>query len=243
MISDNRKPKKQHRYVTAYEKIEEMIRSSSLSPGDKLPSESELAQQLNVSRGTLRQALSLLKEDGVIYNHQGKGSFLRCIIDKDDTGIEKVHNNPLKFVAATIEQTKLFMEYLPSSKKVMENLEMDEAALLAQFHVTYYVGEECVAYRLYFIPYEYLWESKVDLNDDEVLLDYISKYIDEHVVQSKMSFSCVEARQSVADRMGIPTGMPLLYFDERMRFSNGKVAVYAKAYYNPNYFSFHINRG
>ena len=63
-------------YVTVYEEIFSMINRGEFKLGEKLPGENELAKMLNVSRGTLRQALLLLQEDNIIFNYQGKGNFI-----------------------------------------------------------------------------------------------------------------------------------------------------------------------
>ena len=60
-------------YVTAYETISQWLNEGKYTAGDKLPGENILAEQLAVRRGTLRQAMLLLQEDGLIINHQGKG--------------------------------------------------------------------------------------------------------------------------------------------------------------------------
>ena len=63
-------------YVTVYETISEWLKEGKYKPGDKLPGENILAEQLNVSRGTLRQAMLLLQEDGFIVNQQGRGNIV-----------------------------------------------------------------------------------------------------------------------------------------------------------------------
>lgn len=52
------------------------ILDGSLPAGSRLPSESALSQQHAVSRITVRQALSDLQKEGLIYSLQGKGSFV-----------------------------------------------------------------------------------------------------------------------------------------------------------------------
>jgi len=44
--------------------------------GDRIPSETELADQLGVSRTTIRDALSRLESEGVVYRKQGAGTFV-----------------------------------------------------------------------------------------------------------------------------------------------------------------------
>jgi GntR family transcriptional regulator, arabinose operon transcriptional repressor len=53
------------------------IRDGSLPPGSRLPTEMELAKNLQVSRGTVRQALSALESEGLVDRTQRRGTFVR----------------------------------------------------------------------------------------------------------------------------------------------------------------------
>ena len=46
--------------------------------GDKIPSETELAEIYNVSRITVRRAVSELCDEGYLAKHQGKGTFVQA---------------------------------------------------------------------------------------------------------------------------------------------------------------------
>ena len=65
----------------AYKQIADALRSriesGSLPPGEKLPSESALTQQFKVSQGTIRQALAILRGEGLIVAEHGRGVFVR----------------------------------------------------------------------------------------------------------------------------------------------------------------------
>ncbi len=65
----------------AYQRIADDLRASissgALRPGDKLPSERELAHQYGTAHMTARQAISLLKAEGLVDTRQGRGSFVR----------------------------------------------------------------------------------------------------------------------------------------------------------------------
>lgn len=56
--------------------IEEAVRSGELQPREMLPSEAEIMHQAGVSRWTVRTALALLRERGVIYSRPHLGSFI-----------------------------------------------------------------------------------------------------------------------------------------------------------------------
>lgn len=59
------------------ERITGLIANGTLRPGDKLPSEPELARQVQVGRTSLREALRQLATLGVIEVVRGKGTFVR----------------------------------------------------------------------------------------------------------------------------------------------------------------------
>ena len=55
------------------DELRELIRSGSLQPGAMVPSELSLVEQHGVSRGTVRSALALLVEEGLIEVVPGQG--------------------------------------------------------------------------------------------------------------------------------------------------------------------------
>ena len=59
------------------EALTQAIESGTYRPGSPLPSEPVLSEQLGVSRPTLREALRLLEERGLIARKHGKGTFVR----------------------------------------------------------------------------------------------------------------------------------------------------------------------
>ena len=63
-------------YEQVMDQIREMIVTGVYQKGDMLPSEKELMQLTGVSRITVREALRMLAEVGIIETRQGKGSFV-----------------------------------------------------------------------------------------------------------------------------------------------------------------------
>lgn len=57
--------------------LREDIDTGRLESGAQLPSESQLVEQFGVSQGTVRQALSLLRAQGVVVAEHGRGVFVR----------------------------------------------------------------------------------------------------------------------------------------------------------------------
>jgi len=64
-------------YQNVLEKIKDYIQIDQLKPGDKLPSEREMAEELHLSRSTIREGLRAIELLGLIETRRGEGTFLR----------------------------------------------------------------------------------------------------------------------------------------------------------------------
>jgi GntR family transcriptional repressor for pyruvate dehydrogenase complex len=65
-----------------YNQIVSLISSGKLKPGDKIPSERDLAADLGISRQSVREALNRAEVMGLIDVRQGEGSFILSSINK-----------------------------------------------------------------------------------------------------------------------------------------------------------------
>ncbi len=68
-------------YVQIKELLRREISARRWSPGDRLPPETQLAQDLGVAVGTLRKALSSLEADGILARKQGSGTYVERMSD------------------------------------------------------------------------------------------------------------------------------------------------------------------
>ena len=70
-------------YRVVADRIQELIRNDSIQPGERLPSERDLATKLAVSRASLREALIALELGGVIEVRGGSGVYVSEQPDED----------------------------------------------------------------------------------------------------------------------------------------------------------------
>ncbi|SCB92496.1 regulatory protein, gntR family [[Bacillus] enclensis] len=68
-------------YIGIVHQLREMISNDGLKKGDKIPSERELSERLNVGRSSVREALRALELLGLIETRRGEGTFLRDFRD------------------------------------------------------------------------------------------------------------------------------------------------------------------
>lgn len=65
-------------YIKIVDAIHAYIEASSLQPGDKLPSEREMAEVFQTSRNSVREALRVLENQGLLEVKTGRGTFLKA---------------------------------------------------------------------------------------------------------------------------------------------------------------------
>ena len=63
-------------YYQVKESLLEKIKSNQFKVGDLIPSESELQEEYNVSRITIRRAIQELVQEGHLHTVQGRGTFV-----------------------------------------------------------------------------------------------------------------------------------------------------------------------
>ncbi|WP_240139674.1 GntR family transcriptional regulator [Streptomyces sp. MUM 178J] len=66
-----------YRYRWVADELRKKINSGAHGPGERLPTQGELASEYGVSRATVIQALDLLRERGLIVTRQGSGTFVK----------------------------------------------------------------------------------------------------------------------------------------------------------------------
>jgi GntR family transcriptional repressor for pyruvate dehydrogenase complex len=125
------------------DQVRDMIRQGDLQPGDRLPSERALAEQLGVSRNTVREALRMIEIAGLITLRKGAtgGAFITA---HDPTSVAESMSNLLQLTRASladITEARVMIESMvvrvACERATAEDLDLleknvDEAARLTE---------------------------------------------------------------------------------------------------------------
>lgn len=105
------------------ERIVELLSSGQLQPGDKLPTEMQLMEELNVSRPVLREALSSLETLGIIHRKTREGTFISNKISSHPFSVMlALASNNLKAIVEARMALELGLVTLAAEKISAENL-------------------------------------------------------------------------------------------------------------------------
>ena len=111
----------QQKFAVIYEKLKKDISEGIYLHGEQLPSERELVETYHSSRETVRKALELLANDGMIQKIKGKGSI---VIQQDIT----------EFPFSDLISFKEVKEKLPKLKATNSDFFLDWETTFLSFH-------------------------------------------------------------------------------------------------------------
>lgn len=138
------------RVMRPREQVEDLVRTAiltnELTPGERLPSEAELARQFDVSRTTVREALRALHSEGLIRKTPGAGggSFVQSV-DHNSLGalLQGSVHTLLRMGSVDFEEVALVRQYLevPAARlaavnRSAQDIEELETILRAQKHAS-----------------------------------------------------------------------------------------------------------
>lgn len=119
-------------YELVIDAIEEQIMAGSLTVGDPLPAERDLATKLNVSRASVREALRVLESLGVVRSSggsgRGAGTFIAAMPSAALTRFLRLHVALANFSISEVTETRIQLE---RSSATLAAARADEDALAA----------------------------------------------------------------------------------------------------------------
>lgn len=185
-------------YVKTYENLFDKIKSGEFK--NQLPSETDLSTQLKVSRTTLRQALALLQDDGLIKNLHGIGNF---IVDPNKTN----NNNTLEKLSNPLYQThsETFDDYDISFNLVLDSeytkeLFHQRSSAIVSCERCYFKHKKPLAYIFTFLPINSIDLLNIDLNDKDSLFNALEDNIYKICTKSNLEIKISNAGTTITQK-------------------------------------------
>lgn len=230
-------------YKQVSDSLEQRVQSGELRHGETLPSELALMKQYKVSRITIRQALAILEQRGLIYRRQGKGTFVRA------PQLNQTLNRQAKTIVEALrehgvepEVRVLGMQQIPAPRGVSEILGTGDEPVtrLRRIYLTQGVP---IALVDLFLPLAMSGVAQVLCREDHLKETSYSVFENElHIKISKAKhvIHSTALEPSAAEALGMPTGAACLAMDRITHAEGGGVLELMKFYYPADSFQFEI---
>ena len=230
-------------YVQAHDRLMELIQEQGLQAGDRLPPEAVLASRLGISRATLREALRLLEEEGVITRRQGVGTFVAANRHLE-SGLERLES-VLSLAARQGMETQvqdLSIDTVRAGRLLAEQLQVDRGSPLTRIRRTILVEEQPVAYLEDMLPTDVLSPSELDDTFNGSVLDFLRRRRRPHIREAVAGITAARATRALAQRLGVRPGAALLLLEETLFDAGGAPVGFSRNYFVPDRFRFHVVR-
>jgi GntR family transcriptional regulator len=213
-------------------------------PGKRLLTEPELAKQLNVSRATLREAMRTYETQGLIYRHQGSGTFVIHPSQIIDTGLEVLESIETlsKRIGMPVSMGDLTITHFPANEEYAKALSLSIDSPIVVISRVIHAEGRPVAYLIDVVPENILPEEELKAGFTGSVLDLLLKRGTPILVSSRCEINAVQAKTDVARALRIQRGDVLLRFIAFLYSTNGMVVDYSYSYFLPGYFNFHVIR-
>lgn len=228
-MENNRSKDKAARYAIVYNKILQMIEDGMYPEGSKLVSEPILAQQMDVSRSTLRQALNLLQEDGIIEARRGVGNFVRKTIDINATGLEKMDHPLYKSCIDDIKCATI--EIIPGiSTEYTQRIFQRKMPMVLAIHRYYKQNQEVHAYCFSHIASDWDYLNSFDLHDQTMFLEFMESGIYKQAHARKCEIKVVHMTDNLEDKQIVHETDLFQMIHETISDVHGQVVAVNKYY-------------
>jgi GntR family transcriptional regulator len=208
-----------------------------LSP---LPSENQLLKRFNVSRSTVRNALSLLEREGLIYRQKGKGSFI---------AVRRVEHELTQLVSTTEDMRRrgwdlttrvIGIKRLTPVSKIAEALELSLGGSVYQLIRLRIVKGKPLSLQTAYLP-EQLYPG-LDEHDLSASLFYLSENVYQHRYWTgRQVLRARAATREEAALLKIHSGAPVMYA-ERVTYSvKGTPIEYLEAIWRGDRYDFAVS--
>ena len=214
---------------------------SSVSAGERLPSEPKLAKQLGVSRATLREAMRTFETQGLIRRRQGAGTFVVGQAPVLESGLEVLESieTMANRMGISVAVSALKVEEMPANAKQAGKLGVPQETPLTRVSRVISTNERAAAYLVDILPVDFLSVDEFPKHFKGSVLDFMLERGDLPTV-AKIGVNATSAKSEVAKALEIQRGDVLLRLSSRIYLASDEVVDYSLGYFLPGYFHFHV---
>lgn len=224
-------------YIRARNVLKDYIEREGLKPGDKLPSENDIARVLKVSRGTVRESLKLMEQEGLIISKQGLGTFVMEKKGEIQTGIEKLESvtNIIKGAGLNPGSRGIRVECIPADEIMAAKLHIETGEEVVRvFRQLTSKGKPLVCCQDVF-PRRFMVD---DIDDEEFggsLMELFQKHFNIVISYAISYLYPVRAKGIVAQGLEIGEGCHVLFFENTHFTADDKPVLFSQDYFRDSF--------
>lgn len=222
-------------YFQVAEQLERAILDGILLPGDRIANEVALADQLGLSRPTLRQAIQTLVDKGMLVRKRGVGTQVVHAPIRRTVELTSL-NDDLRRAGEHPSTVVLHLEAIEADEEPAEHLKVPVGTGVWRLDRLRYVADEPLALMRNYVPLDVTDLSEVDLAEIGLYEHFRAMGI--HIRVAHQTISARRADLHEARHLGGHKGDPVLTMQRTSYDDKGRAVEYGTHLYRPDLYSF-----
>ena len=234
------------------EQLRTMIMEGALKPESQLPNEPDLSSYLNVSRSTIRSALTILEQGGFIQRRWGVGTF----IAKDPPNYTNLNLNSgitqmIRSSGAQPGCVELLLAIRPASEHVASRLSIEPGAAVLIIERVRLANERRVVYAQDYLPHSLFFTREGELPLAELESHILEKQSVYAFLRERLFLDIhhgiawvrpLSAEGYIAEKLQVQRGSSILHIEQVDFGNDGEPVALSDEYYVADAFTFYIYR-
>lgn len=224
-------------YFQIEEEIKRRIEEGELRQGDPIPSEREYTEKYDVSRMTVRQAITNLVNDGYLYRQKGRGTFVANEkIEQTLQGLtsftEEMHARGMK------PANKLLgFEIIPASAGIAAQLKVKEHTPVCEIRRVRLADDKPMAYERTYLPAN-LVKGLTESHVRQSLYDYIEEQLELEIDHAMQIIESSIAKEYESELLDIAVGSSVMIIERHTFLKDNTPLEIVKSTYRADRYKF-----
>ncbi|MCK1190700.1 GntR family transcriptional regulator [Streptococcus uberis] len=225
-------------YIKIHDAIKKDIDEGVWLIGNRLPSERDLADHFEVSRMTLRQAVTLLVEEGILERRVGSGTYVASHRVRDKmrgtTSFTEIVHSQGKTPSSKLIS---YQRQLASDTEIKE-LQLEPSDYVIRMERIRYADNVPLVFEVASIPEKFIKDMKRDEITEHFFKTLVSHGFE--IGKSRQTIYAKTASERVASYLSVSRGHAILALTQVSYFSNGNPFEYVRSQYVGDRFEFYL---
>lgn len=225
-------------YIRIHDAIKKEIDGGIWEIGQRLPSERDLADDYEVSRMTLRQAITLLVEEGILERRVGSGTYVasRRVQEKmrGTTSFTEIVRSQGKSPSSQV----VSYQRKPANETEIEQLQLKPSDYVVRMERVRYADNVPLVFEVASIPEKLIREFK----REDITEHFFQTLTDNgyEIGKSQQTIYAKNASERVANYLKVPKNHAVLALTQVSYFTDGRPFEYVHSQYVGDRFEFYL---
>lgn len=224
-------------YLGVYNSLYSDIINGIYPPNEQLPGETALSETYGVSRNTLRQALAILCEDGMIIKSQGKGTI---VAPQREQSLEELTTTPLLSQSKLpVTSTVLSYNYGAPTDIARDKLKLSASDIVLACNCVFKSDSTVLGYSFTQVPAAFFDKLSLDTSREASIKELILDTLFQYAKTLNMNLKLIYANEIEMEFLKVPIQTPILLIETIHYDKSRQPFARNKFYFIPEYY--HIN--